>query len=140
MFSVKQIQEIIPHREPFLLLDKVLEVEPMRRGAGTKTVRVGDTYLAANTNKRVMPNVLVLEALAQLAGVVVLIRTPARESIPFYAGMQKVEFFKPVTVGDELQLKVEIVKARGSVYVVWGEASCNAAKIAQGELLFIIKA
>ncbi len=134
-----QIMEILPHRPPFLLVDRILELEEGRRAVGIKNVSMADPWLTGHFPGRpVMPGVLIVEALAQVGAVAVLKMPQFAGKIAYFAGIDGVRFRRPVVPGDCLRLEVEIVKLRGragkgyGVAYVGGEAACEA------EILFAI--
>jgi 3-hydroxyacyl-[acyl-carrier-protein] dehydratase len=128
-----QIQQLIPHRYPFLLVDRIVEIEAGRRIVGLKHVSMTDDYLQGHfPSYPVMPGVLIVEALAQ-TGAVLAMRDPANAGkIPFFARIDNCRFRRPVRPGDTLRLELELVSARGPVgkaharALVEGELACEA--------------
>ncbi len=115
MLNVDEIQKILPHRSPFLLLDRVDELAPGVRATGRKCVTMNEPFFQGHfPGKAVMPGVLILEALAQ-TGAICMLTLPGNEGkIVYFGGIDKVKFKRQVVPGDVLILKVEITKSKGS--------------------------
>lgn len=139
MLSITEIQEVIPHRYPFLLVDRIVELEPMKRAVGIKNVTMNEQFFQGHfPGKPVMPGVLLLEAMAQVGGVAMLYPEDNRGKLAFFAGMERVKFRKPVVPGDQLRMVAEIVKVRGTIGKVWAEAFVDGQVVAEGEFLFAL--
>ncbi|MGB4442414.1 MAG: 3-hydroxyacyl-ACP dehydratase FabZ [Coriobacteriia bacterium] len=140
MLDREAVKAIIPHRDPFLLVDRVLELEPGVRATGELDVRPDMFWVPGHFPEyAVMPGVLIVEALAQ-AGAVALLSLPANAGkLAFFAGIDKVRFKRQVVPGDTLRLECEITKARASIgfgearALVGGELACS------GTLMFAIQ-
>ncbi len=133
MLDVEQIKEIIPHRYPFLLVDKIVEMEENKRVVGIKNVTINEPFFAGHFPEYpVMPGVLILEALAQVGAVAVLGMEQHKGKIAFLAGVDKCRFKRQVKPGDQLRLEVEIIRMKGrvgkgkAVATVDGEVACEA--------------
>lgn len=133
MFNTQQIKEIIPHRYPFLLVDRILEVEEGRRAVGIKNVTANEAFFNGHfPNYPVMPGVLIVEALAQVSAVIMLMKDEHRGKLGLFAGIDRCRFKKQVHPGDQLRLEVEITRVRGliakanAVATVDGEVACEA--------------
>jgi 3-hydroxyacyl-[acyl-carrier-protein] dehydratase len=115
MLNVDEIQKILPHRPPFLLLDRIEELEPGKRAVGIKCVTMNEPFFAGHfPGKAVMPGVLILEALAQAGALVMLTVKENAGKIVYFGGMDKVRFKRQVVPGDVLRLDVEIIRSKGS--------------------------
>lgn len=140
MLNVQQIKDIIPHRYPFLLVDKVIEMEEAKRVVGIKNVTINEPFFAGHFPEHpVMPGVLILEALAQVGAIAVLDMEENKGKIGFLAGVDKCRFKRQVIPGDQLRLEVEILRMKGpigkgkAIATVDGEVACQA------EITFAIK-
>lgn len=139
MLGAKEIKEIIPHRYPFLLLDRVEEIIDGVSAKGYKNVSINEPFFQGHyPDYPVMPGVLILEAMAQLGAVAVLSKEENKGKIPLFAGTNKVRWKKQVVPGDKLDLYVEIIKLKGPIGVGKGIATVNGIKACEAELLFAI--
>jgi len=140
MLDINEIKEIIPHRYPFLLVDKILEVEEGKRAVGIKNVTANEYFFTGHfPDYPVMPGVLIVEALAQVGAVAILSKEENKGKIAFFAGIDKVRFKRQVRPGDQLRLETEIIKAKGPIGVGRAKATVNGELTVQGELTFAIK-
>jgi len=141
ILTATEIQAIIPHRYPMLLVDRIIELEPMKRAVGIKSVTINEQFFAGHfPQKPVMPGVLILEAMAQVGGVAMLYPEENRGKLAVFAGMERVKFRKPVTPGDQLQMVAEVLKLRGSIGKLWAQASVDGQVVAEAEFLFALTA
>lgn len=139
MLSITEIQNIIPHRYPFLLVDRILELEPMKRAVGIKNVTVNEEFFQGHfPGQPVMPGVLLLEAMAQVGGVAMLCADEFSGQLAVFAGIDRVKFRKPVVPGDQLRMTAEVIKLRGSMGKIWAEAKVDGQIVAEGEFLFAL--
>lgn len=139
MLSITEIQEIIPHRYPFLLVDRIIEMEPLKRAVGIKNVTFNELHFQGHfPNKPIMPGVLILEAMAQVGGVAMLYPEENRGKLAYFAGMDKVKFRKQVVPGDQLRMVAEVLRVRGSVGKIWAQAFVEDEVVAEGEFLFAL--
>ncbi|MCM3026754.1 3-hydroxyacyl-ACP dehydratase FabZ [Bacillus safensis] len=133
MLDAQQIQDIIPHRYPFLLVDRILEVDGEKRAVGIKNVTVNEEFFNGHfPGYPVMPGVLIVEALAQVFGVIMLGMEENKGKIGLFAGIDGCRFKRQVKPGDQLRLEVEVTRLRGpvakgkAVATVDGEVACEA--------------
>jgi len=138
--SAAEIQQIIPHRPPFLLVDVIEDLVPGVRARGRKNVTINEPFFQGHfPGEPVMPGVLIIEALAQVGAVAVLAQEEHRGRLAFFAGVDGVRFRRPVRPGDTLILDVEIIRARGTVGKGRGVATVDGAVVAEGELMFAVQ-
>ena len=138
--TIKEIQEILPHRHPFLLVDKIEEVEPGIRAKGRKCVTYNEPFFPGHfPEEPVMPGVLIVEALAQVGAVAILMEEENKGKIPFFGGIKEARFREKVVPGDVLELEVEMIKRKGPVGIGRGIAKKGNQVCAQAELTFVIQ-
>lgn len=141
VYGIRQIQEILPHRYPFLMVDKVIEWEDNKRIVGIKNVTINEPFFQGHFPKYpVMPGVLIIEALAQTAGAL-CVSHAGRTNIPqivYFMGIDKAKFRKPVVPGDQLHLHVKKLRSRGPVWRFYGEARVNDQVVAEAEISAMI--
>lgn len=139
MLSATEIQNVIPHRYPFLLVDRILEIEPMKRAVGIKNVTINEQFFQGHfPGHPVMPGVLILEAMAQVGGVAMLYPDENRGKLAFFAGIDRVKFRKPVVPGDQLRMVAEIIKIRSGMGKLWVQSFVDDQLVAEGEFLFAL--
>ncbi len=134
-----QIQEIIPHRYPFQLVDKIIDCEPGIRATGIKCVSVNELFFCGHfPQQHVMPGVLIIEALAQVGAVAILCEEENKGKIAFFGGIKNARFRKQVVPGDVLTLACEITERRGPIGFGKAVAKVDGKVAAQAELSFVI--
>jgi 3-hydroxyacyl-[acyl-carrier-protein] dehydratase len=140
MLDSRQIQEIIPHRPPFLLIDRILEVEVGKRAVGIKNVTINEPFFTGHFPQYpVMPGVLIVEALAQVGTVAILMVEGNKGKIGFFAGIDNFRFRGQVTPGDTLILEVEITRLKGIIGKGQASARVGDKIVAEGEIMFALK-
>lgn len=133
------IERIIPHRYPMLLVDRMVELEDGKRGVGLKNVTANEWFFEGHfPGNRVMPGVLIVEALAQVAAVTLLRDVDQAGKIPMFGGIEKMRFRRPVTPGDQLRLSFTLERMRGPVGRGAVEASVDGAVVAEGTISFAL--
>lgn len=139
MLDAVQIQQIIPHRFPFLLVDRIIEIEYGVRAVGLKNVTIGEQFFQGHfPDYPVMPGVLIVEALAQVGAVAILGTEENKGKMAFFAGIDGVRFKRQVRPGDTLRLEVELGKMRRGVGTGNAVATVDGALAVRGELMFAI--
>ncbi len=141
MLNINQIKEIIPHRYPFLLIDRVVELDAPNRCVALKNVSANEPFFQGHfPNEPVMPGVLIMEALAQVGAVAILSLEENRGKTAYFGAMNKVRFREKVVPGDQLELEVEILALKGSVGKGKGTARVNGKVVCEGEMTFGLSA
>lgn len=139
MLGIKEIQEIIPHRHPFLLIDRIEELEPGVRAVGYKAVTFGEYFFRGHfPEEPVMPGVLIIEALAQVGAVAILSLEANKGKTAYFGAINNCKFKKKVVPGDTLKLECEIIKSKGPVGVGKATAYVDGKVAASAELTFAI--
>ncbi len=135
--EIKRIMQAIPHRYPFLLVDRVLELEAGKRGVGIKNVTINEPFFQGHFPEfPIMPGVLIVEAMAQLGAVIVLSMPENKGKLAFFAGIDGMRFRRQVVPGDQLRLEVEITRIRGSIGKGTGRALVEGQVAAEGTIIF----
>jgi 3-hydroxyacyl-[acyl-carrier-protein] dehydratase len=140
IYDIRQIQEILPHRYPFLFVDKIIELIPRDRIVGIKQVTMNEHFFQGHFPQMpVMPGVLIIEALAQVGAILALREFDDRDNkIPFFAGIEKARFRKPVVPGDTLFLEVKALRMGNKVQKMFGEAKVSGEVVAEAEIMSLI--
>jgi beta-hydroxyacyl-ACP dehydratase FabZ len=137
--DIDAIREILPHRYPFLLVDRIEELEA-ERVVGIKNVTVNEPFFAGHfPDYPVMPGVLIIEAMAQVAGVLVLSGIPDRKNkLVLLAGVDGAKFRKPVRPGDQLRMEMRVLRSRATMAKVSGTATVDGVVVAEAEILCVL--
>jgi beta-hydroxyacyl-ACP dehydratase FabZ len=135
--DIKEILKRLPHRYPFLLVDRIVDFEEGKRAVGIKNVTFNEPFFQGHFPENpIMPGVLILEAMAQTGGVLLLGSVKEREKKLIYLiGVDKARFRKPVLPGDQLRMEVSVTKIRGNFCQLWAEAFVENEKVAEAEFL-----
>lgn len=137
--DVEGIQRILPHRYPFLLVDRVVELNPPHRAVGIKQVTVNEPYFQGHfPGYPVMPGVLIVEAMAQVGGVAVLSAVEYRDKLALFAGIDNVRFKRQVRPGDTLRLEVELHQIRRGIGMGSGNATVDGELACRGDIMFAL--
>lgn len=137
LFDTQKIKNIVRHRYPFLLVDKILELEEGNRAVGIKNVTANENFFNGHfPSYPVMPGILIVEALAQVSGVVMLTKEGNQGRLGLLAGIDKCRFKKQVRPGDQLRLEVEITRLKGPIGKGKGIATVGGELVCETELLF----
>ena len=137
VLQIREIMDRIPHRYPFLLGDRVVELEPGRRVVAIKNVTMNEPYFQGHfPGAPVMPGVLIIEALAQAGAVLLLSDIPDRASkLVYFTGIDEARFRRPVVLGDQLRLIMEVLKLRATTCKMRGTAEVNGELAAEAEIM-----
>ena len=139
MLGIKEIQEILPHRHPFLLIDCIEEVVPGVGAVGYKSVTYNEPFFAGHfPQEPVMPGVLIIEALAQTGAVAILSKEENKGKIAYFGGINSAKFKKKVVPGDKLRLEGRIIKQKGPVGVGQAVATVDGKVAVSAELTFMV--
>lgn len=139
MLDSKEIQQIIPHRYPFLLVDRIIELEEGKRAVGIKNVSGNEPFFQGHfPGYPIMPGVLIMEALAQVGAVVLLKMPEYAGHLAFYAGLDEVKFRRQVVPGDQLRLEIALTKLKRGIGIAEGKAYVGEELAAQGILKFAV--
>lgn len=137
--NIMEIQEIIPHRYPFLLLDRVEELIPGEKAVAYKNVTFNEYFFQGHFPKEpVMPGVLIVEALAQAGAVAILSKEENKGKTAYFAGINKVRFKRKVVPGDVLKLELQITRIKGPIGLGYAIATVDGETACEGELMFAI--
>lgn len=137
--DARAIQAIIPHRWPFLLVDRIDELEPGVRAVGIKNVSINEPFFQGHfPGYPIMPGVLIVEALAQVGSVAILSKEENKGKVGYFAGIDSFRFRKPVQPGDVLRLEVSLTRMRGPVGKGAARAEVDGQTVAEGELTFAL--
>jgi 3-hydroxyacyl-[acyl-carrier-protein] dehydratase len=139
VIEAEEIQRILPHRYPFLLVDRVIEIEPPTRAVGIKNVTINEPFFQGHfPTYPVMPGVLIVEAMAQVGGVAVLAAEEYRDKLALFAGIDNVRFKRQVKPGDTLRIEVEVQKIRRGLGIGAGTATVNGDLACKGDIMFAL--
>lgn len=139
VLDVEAIQRLLPHRPPFLLVDRVVEFEAGKRLVGWKSVTMNEPFFAGHfPGHPVMPGVLILEALAQACALLAIKTLQAQDKITYLMSIDGAKFRRPVVPGDRLELHVEVTRQKGSVWREKGTAIVDGETVAEAEFLAML--
>jgi 3-hydroxyacyl-[acyl-carrier-protein] dehydratase len=137
ILDVTEIQKLLPHRYPFLMVDAILEVERLKRIVGIKNVSINEYYFQGHfPGKPIMPGVLILEAVAQTGGLLLLMDIPDRDKkLLYFVAVDGARFRRPVVPGDQLRIEVKVLNWRGDFCKLEGKATVNGELAAEGTVM-----
>ncbi len=139
MFDIEKIQKVLPHRFPFLLIDRVLEVEPGKRAVVLKNVSINEGFFAGHfPGNPLMPETLIMEAMAQ-ASIMLLADEGEQKKFDVYLGSVKADFLHPVRPGDQLKITVEAIKIVSEQGLVSVTVEVEGKLVARGQIGFVVK-
>jgi 3-hydroxyacyl-[acyl-carrier-protein] dehydratase len=139
MMDIREIQKFLPHRYPFLLVDKIIEIDPGIKAAGIKNVTINEEFFQGHfPGQPIMPGVLIIEALAQVAGVLAFHSGATPSKSVYFMSIEKAKFRRPVVPGDQLKLEVSILQHRGNVWKFSGSAVVEEKIVAEAEFTAMV--
>jgi len=136
MLDVNEIMKLLPHRFPFLLVDRITEIEPGKKIVGLKNVTINEPFFPGHfPGHPVMPGVLIVEAMAQVAAILVYSFSDENKGkITYFVGIDNTKFRKPVVPGDQLRLELEVIGCRRGIYTFAGKAYVDGKLVTETEL------
>lgn len=139
MLNTQDIMNILPHRYPFLLVDRIENIEEGKKAVGIKNVTANEPFFQGHfPGNPIMPGVLIVEAMAQVGGVAILSMSENRGKLAVFAGIDKVRFRKQVVPGDVLRMEVEIINVKRNIGKGRACATVDGQTVCEGELMFAI--
>lgn len=140
VLDINEIKKILPHRFPMLLVDRILDVEPMKRAVGIKNITAGEIqFLGHFPDEPIMPGVLLIEAMAQVGGVAMLYPPENRGKIAVFGKIDKVRFRKQIVPGDQLVTEAVVTKIRGNMGVIHCDGKVDGVSVCECECFFAIQ-
>ncbi len=138
VLDIREIVRNLPHRYPFLLVDRILEYEPGRRAVGIKNVTINEPFFQGHfPGMPIMPGVLIVESMAQVGGFLVFMGLPNRENkLVYFMGIESCRFRKPVVPGDQLRIEIDVIRVKTRVGKLKGKAYVDGNLTAEAEIMF----
>lgn len=140
VYGITEIMKFLPHRYPFLLVDRILQLEPGKRIVGLKNVTINEPFFQGHfPGAPVMPGVLIIEVMAQVAGVMIYRDLPDKEKkLIYFTGIENAKFRRPVVPGDQLRIEMELLSRRRNFGKMQGRATVDGKLVAEAVVLFAI--
>jgi beta-hydroxyacyl-ACP dehydratase FabZ len=142
MLGIQEIMNTLPHRYPFLLVDKIVEMDVGKRVVGIKNVTINEPFFQGHfPGQPIMPGVLILEAMAQVAGVMALKTVPpdqVQNKVIYFMTIDKAKFRKPVIPGDQVRFEMDVIKIRSNIVNFKGQALVEGSLVAEAEMMAMI--
>ena len=141
MLDIQDIMKVLPHRYPFLLVDRILEIEENRKIVGLKNVTINEPFFQGHfPGHPIMPGVLIIEAMAQVGGMLLMGSVnDHQDKVVYFMSLDKVKFRRPVRPGDQLRFELEIVQMRGPVCKMTGVARVDGEVVAEAEMAAMVR-
>ena len=141
VIGIEDIMKVLPHRYPFLLVDRVLEYEPGKRVVGLKNVTINEPFFQGHfPGHPIMPGVLIIEAMAQVGGILLMGTVPDPESkVVYFTSLDNVKWRKPVRPGDQLRFELDILQIRGPVCKMKGVARVDGGVVAEADMAAMLR-
>ena len=138
MLNQLEIQKMLPHRYPFLLINRIVEIEPNVKAVGLKNVTINEPFFQGHFPRNpIMPGVLIIEAMGQVAGLLAFLSGLKSKSV-YFMSIEKAKFRKPVIPGDQLRLEIKVLKRRNNVWRFFGEALVDDKLVSESEFTAMI--
>jgi 3-hydroxyacyl-[acyl-carrier-protein] dehydratase len=139
MMDIKEIHKFLPHRYPFLMVDRIIEIEPGKKAIGIKNVTINEEFFQGHfPGEPIMPGVLIIEAMAQVAGILAFCSGATVGKSVYFMSIEKAKFRKPVVPGDQLRLEIQILQQRGNVWRFSGHAIVEEKVAAEAEFAAMV--
>ncbi len=139
MYDINQIKAMLPHRYPFLMVDRVLEIVPKQRLVALKNVTVNENFFNGHfPEKPVMPGVLIIESMAQAAGLVMLSEDEHKGKIPYFTGIDNARFRRTIVPGDQIIIEIDVIRLKGNVGRAKAVAKVDNKIATEAELMFVL--
>lgn len=139
MMDIKEIQKFLPHRYPFLLVDRIIEIEPGTKAIGIKNVTFNEGFFQGHfPGQPIMPGVLIIEAMAQVGGLLAFCSGVNVGKTVYFMSIEKAKFRKPVVPGDQLRLEINVLHQRGNVWKFSGNATVEQKVAAEAEFTAMV--
>ena len=141
VLGIEEIMKVLPHRYPFLLVDRILELEPTKRVVGIKNVTINEPFFQGHfPGHPIMPGVLIIEAMAQVGGMLLLGAVPDPDTkVVYFMSLDNVKFRKPVKPGDQLRFELEMTQVRGMVCKMRGLAKVDGEVVAEADMAAMVR-
>lgn len=138
MLNIREIQKILPHRYPFLLVDRIIDIEPKVKATGYKNVSANEPFFQGHfPDLPIMPGVLIVEAMAQVAGILAF-HSGAQGNSVYFMSIEKAKFRKPVVPGDQLNFEVNVIQNRNNVWKFSGQAFVDEQIVAEADFTAMV--
>lgn len=138
MIDINGIQNLLPHRYPFLMVDRIIELEPNAKAVGIKNVTVNEPFFQGHfPGNPIMPGVLIVEAMAQIAGVLAF-GSGVQGNAVFFMSIEKAKFRKPVVPGDQLRMEIKVLQQRGNVWKFSGVAEVDEKVVSEADFTAMV--
>ena len=135
MISVQEIMELLPHRYPFLLVDRITELDPGKRIVGIKNVTINEPFFQGHfPGHPVMPGVLIIESMAQVGGLLALKALGGEKRLAYFAGIDNAKFKRPVVPGDQLRIEVDVIAHKGPIWKMHGVVKVGDVVVAKADV------
>jgi UDP-3-O-[3-hydroxymyristoyl] N-acetylglucosamine deacetylase/3-hydroxyacyl-[acyl-carrier-protein] dehydratase len=141
VYGIEEIMKVLPHRYPFLLVDRILELEPRKRIVGLKNVTINEPFFQGHfPGHPIMPGVLIIEAMAQVGGVLLLgLMDDPESKVVYFMSLDNVKFRRPVKPGDQIRFELEVAQLRGSVCKMRGVARVDGEVVAEADMAAVVR-